>query len=390
MNTLVLSALASLALASPGAEDRRITVYSSLPMQGVSVAQTEGVVEGARLALRDHGRTAAGRPVRYVPLDDSTEAAGTWMPERVDRNARRAVRDDSALAYIGEFNSGATAIALPRLNAEDLLMVSPSNTAAGLTRDGAGAERGEPRRYYPTGRRTYGRIIPNDRVQARAAVAAMQADGVKKVTIASDGDVYGDGLADLAAAVARERGLEVIARRRISKRGANLGSIARTASRGDGFFYGGITDPYAVPLFDRVSELKPTLKLYAGDGVAESGFVEGIDRTTQEQFRVTVATLRPESYPPRGRRVFERLGPARDPYTIYGYEAMDVVLDAIDRAGRPDRAAVVDAFFATRDRDSVLGRYSIDKHGDTTLRQYGLYKIEDNVLRFEKAVDAGP
>ena len=36
---------------------------------------------------------------------------------------------------------------------------------------------------------------------------------------------------------------------------------------------------------------------------------------------------------------------------------------------------VVAAFFATHDRDSVLGRYSIDTNGDTTLAAYGGYAI---------------
>ena len=45
-----------------------------------------------------------------------------------------------------------------------------------------------------------------------------------------------------------------------------------------------------------------------------------------------------------------------------------MILDSIDRATDPtDRTAVIDAFFATTDRDSVLGTYSIDEVGDTTL-----------------------
>ena len=66
---------------------------------------------------------------------------------------------------------------------------------------------------------------------------------------------------------------------------------------------------------------------------------------------------------------------------------MALVLDAIERGG-PDRAGVIEAFFATRDRDSVLGRYSIDEFGDTTLSQYGVYAIEDGVPRFDGVVDA--
>ena len=81
-------------------------------------------------------------------------------------------------------------------------------------------------------------------------------------------------------------------------------------------------------------------------------------------------------------------GRSPQPYAIYGYEAMSVVLDAIARAGSRDRAAVVRAFFATRDRDSVLGRYSIDADGDTTLSTYGVVRIRSG--RFVSATSTAP
>ena len=69
---------------------------------------------------------------------------------------------------------------------------------------------------------------------------------------------------------------------------------------------------------------------------------------------------------------------------------MAVVLDAIKRAGDKgnDRQAVIDAFFATKDRDSVLGTYSIDENGDTTLTDYGAQKVEGGKLVFDKVIKA--
>ena len=64
-------------------------------------------------------------------------------------------------------------------------------------------------------------------------------------------------------------------------------------------------------------------------------------------------------------------------YAAYGYEAMAVVLDSVGRADDPtDRGDVVDAFFDTGDRESILGTYSIDGVGDTTLRRLGAYRID--------------
>jgi branched-chain amino acid transport system substrate-binding protein len=66
---------------------------------------------------------------------------------------------------------------------------------------------------------------------------------------------------------------------------------------------------------------------------------------------------------------------------------MKVVLAAIE-AGGGDRAATIDAFFGTRERDSALGRYSIDANGDTTLSTYGVYRIEKRRLVFDRVVDS--
>ena len=40
-------------------------------------------------------------------LDDATAAAGKWEAGATSANARKVAQDDSAIAYIGEFNSGA-------------------------------------------------------------------------------------------------------------------------------------------------------------------------------------------------------------------------------------------------------------------------------------------
>ena len=78
-----------------------------------------------------------------------------------------------------------------------------------------------------------------------------------------------------------------------------------------------------------------------------------------------------------------------DPYAIYGYETMALALDVLKRAGDKanDRAEVVKALLATKDRESVLGTYSIDANGDTSLTDYGLYTIEDGVPTYSKKIE---
>ena len=69
---------------------------------------------------------------------------------------------------IGTFSSACARFEIPITNRAGLPMVSPSTTSVGLTNAGPGAEPGEPGRLYPTGERTFARIVADDSVQAAA------------------------------------------------------------------------------------------------------------------------------------------------------------------------------------------------------------------------------
>ena len=85
-----------------------LTIYSSLPLQGDSRAQSESVVNGEKLALQEAGGKVGKFTIKYVSLDDATAAAGKWDPGQTSADARKAAQDASTIAYLGEFNSGAT------------------------------------------------------------------------------------------------------------------------------------------------------------------------------------------------------------------------------------------------------------------------------------------
>jgi branched-chain amino acid transport system substrate-binding protein len=94
----------------------------------------------------------------------------------------------------------------------------------------------------------------------------------------------------------------------------------------------------------------------------------------------TSAALDPSQLPPAGQDFAARFeaeyGRSPGRYAAYGYEAMAVILDSVERASDPlDRSSVVEAFFATADRDSVLGTYSIDEEGNTTLDRMTGYEL---------------
>ena len=326
------------------AQKPRLTVYSSLPLQGASRPQTLAVVRGAQLALAQRGHEAGGNRIRYVSLDDSTARAGHWTPQAASRNARRAATDPSAIAYIGEFNSGATAISLPILNEAGIAQISPSNTAIGLTRDLPGAAPGEPDKYYPRGMRTYVRIAANDTVQGGALAVAMQQRGCSRVAAFHDGELYGRGVGHWVRLWTKQLGMRIVLARRIRPSAAHYRRQARAARRARAgcTVFTGITANNAVQLFNDLGRALPHAKLFGSDGVAESGCADpregGIRRRVARRVFVSVGTLAPSALPPAGQAVVaeyrRRYGDRNpDPYAVNGYEAMQLVLDAVAAAG---------------------------------------------------------
>jgi branched-chain amino acid transport system substrate-binding protein len=374
-------------------------IYSSLPLEGAQRGQSTALVNGAKLALEQAGGKAGDFTIKYTSLSDASAQAGNWTPELTSANARKAAQDDKTAVYIGEFNSGASAVSIPILNEGGVPQISPSNTAVGLTSDAAGADKGEPDKYYPAGTRTYTRIVPKDTIQGAALATIMKEDGCTNVAIANDKEVYGAGLARNVESAAKGQGLKIDFNEGIDPKAANYRSLASRA-KGDGvdcFAFSGTTSNNAAQIFKDFSAAIPDAKLYGPDGVAEAAFTDpkegGIPSSVGAKTTLTVATLAPDKYPPEGQEFFKQYGEkygddTPDPYAIYGYEAMNLALDAIKRAGSGDKEKILEALFATKDRKSVLGTYSIDENGDTSLTDYGVYKIEGGELTFDKTVKA--
>jgi branched-chain amino acid transport system substrate-binding protein len=372
-----------------------LTIYSSLPLQGDSRPQSTDVVNGEKLALEEAGGKVGKFTIKYVSLDDATAAAGKWDPGQTSADARKAAQDASTIAYLGEFNSGASAISIPILNEANVLQISPSNTYVGLTRS-EGADKGEPDKYYPAGKRTFGRVVPADHIQAAAQVTYQKDQGCKKTYILNDKEVYGKGIAVQVQNIGKAQGLAIAGNDGIDTKAANFRSLATKikSSGADCMFFGGITQNKGVQVFKDVAAANPTMKLFGPDGVAESAFSTKLGSAVEKNTYITNPTLDPKLYPPAAQDFFKKFkakfGNDPQPYAIYGYEAMKVALLAIQNAGDKgnDKQAVIDAFFKIKDRDSVLGKYSIDENGDTTLSDYGADRVEGGKLVFDKVIKA--
>jgi branched-chain amino acid transport system substrate-binding protein len=363
-----------------------LTIFSSLPLQGPEAERAKSILNAEKLALKQAGGKAGRFKVNFSFADDASADGGKagWDPDTVADNARKAVEDLRTIAYVGELDSGASAVSIPITNEAGFAQVSAGSTSVGLTKLVPGAEKGEPDKFYPSGERNFVRVVPADDVEASAAAAWLRRLGARTVFVLGDRSVEGDGLAELFRVAAGKDGMRVVGQNRMDPRASDykdLGDdIAKTHP--DAVFFGGGAESNAGALWAALHEAVPNAKLAGTHDLLTPDFYRGLGAAERQTFLTSVAQD-PGQLPAQGQR-FARdyrreFGSAPDPFAAYGYASMSLLLDAIRRAGDAgrERERVIRELFETDDYDSVVGRFSIDDNGDTDLRQLTGYRIRD-------------
>jgi branched-chain amino acid transport system substrate-binding protein len=135
------------------------------------------------------------------------------------------------------------------------------------------------------------------------------------------------------------------------------------------------------------------MQLFGPAAVADQAFAAALPAAVQRRMHVTTSALPPRLLPPAARAFRDRFrttfGRQPAPEALQAYEAAGAVLHSIRAAGEKgnDRGAVTDAFFSIRDRDSVLGRYSIDRFGDTSLSRYAGNRLSGSQFVLDKLLE---
>lgn len=403
---LGLAALAALALGTVGcggtavsdvaeAADDQLTVYSSLPLSGPEAPISEQVVNGERLALADAGGRAGSFKIAFSSLNDASPKTGEWSPGVTSTDAKIAAQDTSTIAYIGDLDSGATAISLPVTNAAGILQLSPASPYVGLT-SSFDAGQDEPERFYLTGKRTFARLQGGDIVQARTQVLLMQSLGLHRVYVLyDDEDPFEVPLAEIVAGDAERADIDVLGRESVSirPRAKFKGEVQKILeAKPEAVFVAGGSQEGAATLWRELHAADAHLTLLGAASLLSPAFATEAGEIGDSAY-LTDPVLPTDMYPPSAarvladyRRTFDAEGNA---YALYGYEAMTLVLDAVRSAGArgDNRQTVIDRVFATRERNSVIGRYSIEADGDTTLSRYGVERVRNGHLVFYRAFD---
>jgi len=375
-----------------GGSETTIKIVSSMPRTGSAKEQTDTIVNGITMALDEAGWKAGQFKLEYLDWDDASAAAGNWTAEAEAANADRAAKNPDVMVYIGTYNSGAAKIAMPVLNRAGLLMISPANTAPGLTKPGLG-EPGEPGIYRPTGKVNYVRVVPTDDLQGPLGADWAKELGVRKVYVLDDNEVYGRGIAVLFKERCQEIGIEVLGHDSIDARANEFKSLMAgiKAAGPDLVYFGGTTQTKGGQLARDLVASGLICIFMVPDGCMEDAFIEaaGAD-VLNDRCYVTFGGLPPEKLTGAGKDFVEkyqkRFGNMPEAYAIYGYETTKVAIEAIAKAGKKDRAAIVDACLAIRDFDGALGRWSFDADGDTSLTTMSGNIVRDGKFEFVKVL----
>jgi branched-chain amino acid transport system substrate-binding protein len=380
-----------------------IVVVSSLPRSGSARGQTDTIVKGFRLALKEVGHQVTlpdgAYRLEYLDLDDATAAAGQWTIEQEIGNANFAKANPDVMVYVGTYNSGAARVSMPILNRAGVLMVSPANTAESLTKPGTG-DRHEPDCYRPSGRVNYVRVVPTDDLQSDLSVQFL-IDTLKAQTIyiLDDNEVYGKGIADNVDKLCKARGVTVLGHESINFKNQEFSAQAikiKNANGGKGpdvVYFGGTTQTKAGQVLKDLAAAGYRKPMMGPDGCHERAMAESADAATFEQvpFYATFGGPTVDGLKAGGGKgaEFVRLyqaeygGDPEDSYAAYGYECGLVVIAAITKAGKKDRDAIREAGVGLKDFDGASGRFSFDPNGDTTNRTMTVSAVKDNKLVYQ-------
>jgi branched-chain amino acid transport system substrate-binding protein len=347
-------------------------IPSDLPLQGAIRHQTVQISRAMIWALAQQGWKAGPYKVGYQSCDDSTAQTGGWDTAKCATNARLYAGNKSVIAVVGTFNSGCAKIIVPVINRSHLLMVSPANTNVGLTKKW---DPGEPNKYYPTGTRNYARVVATDDIQGPADALWTKSLGIKKVFVLNDKQTYGFGVASTYRSAAKKIGLSVVGFQGWDAKQSSYEALANSikASGAQAVFLGGIACNNGAKLMQDIKSVNPGIKLQMPDGFSDPGANGAVANGAY----ISVAGAPPSALTGAGatfvKSFGKQIGTTPNPYAAYGAQAMLVALQAV-ASGGGDRTKTTKAVFGLHVSNGVLGNFTINAAGDTSLTPITIYK----------------
>ena len=357
-----------------------VLIASDLPAQGASRERTAQQVRAIRLVLDERNWRAGGKRVAFQPCDDSIERTGLWDAGKCRSNGRAYADDRDVVGVIGTYNSGCAKEIIPIANRAPgggVAVISPGNTLVCLTLRSDTCARDEPGKYYPTGRRNYVRVVPNDAFQGAALAQFARRRGLRRVLVLYAKDdptslgqatTFRNAAASLGNPVAGFAGWDPKAKDYKSLMSRVKGTGA------DAVLLAGLIEQNGARLIkDKVAVLGPNsgpVALMAPDGFAQQATIDKVGGAADGMF-ASVPGRAPENLAPRGKQFVAKLGKDLkgkpvELYAPYAGEAAVLLLDAIAKGGG-NRAAVTRALFRGKASGGILGSFTFEPSGDPSV-----------------------
>jgi branched-chain amino acid transport system substrate-binding protein len=327
-----------------------LTIYATQP-PGADTAVDTDVLDAEKLALHQAGAKSGKYKLALTVLHG---------PEISD-DARTAIANNTAIAYLGEIEPGTSGASVQITNQLGLLQITPTDTAVYLTRPTA-AVPGSPTHWYPDHGNfglTFTRMVPNTAKEARAIVAEMKRLHLTKLDVSSDSSSYGKSIALEIRQDAPSSGL----------------SILTSAAGADAVFYAGAPDQAATKAIDAAAAASPTAKLFVPSAFYDDAWVTGLSAAAQKQLYVSSPGFMPGSYQGTGAAFVSAFKQAYShqpqPQAVFGYAAMQALLAGLKQAGADanSRADVTNDVLGLKNQSSALGTYSLNG-GDTNIAPF--------------------
>jgi branched-chain amino acid transport system substrate-binding protein len=383
--------------------DKTLEIGVDLPFQGASKDASDDTWNAMVLYLEQQGGKAGKYKVALKKYDNSTAAKGAWDDATCSKNAGDHVANVNEVAVMGTYNSGCAKLEAPVLNQDPkgpMLMVSHANTNPGLTKTW---DPGEPQKYFPTGKRSYARVVTTDDVQGPAAAQFAAKDlHLTKCYVLNDNETYGQGVAKTFAEEAKKQGIQVVGEQAWDKAQPNYTALfeAVKATGADCVYFGGIFDNNGGQLTkDKVKVLGDNnkVKLIAPDGF--TGYPDFNALAESQGSYLTFAGLSTDPLRAAGGKPAAFLdaykakygSDPRTSYALYGVQALQVILAAIEKSDGT-RKSVRDQVFegagvTVKADTAVLGKeVHIDPAtGDVNVKDISIELEKDNKETFFKA-----
>jgi branched-chain amino acid transport system substrate-binding protein len=378
----------------------QLLIANSGPLQGPQTDHGVQNAQAAKMVLAQRGWRAGDYTVGVQVCDEASAATTAPSPRKCAGNAKAFAADPSIVAVLGPVSSVCAHAMLPIANRAPggpLAIVSMSNTYLGLTRGGPGVAEGDPDGLYPTGKRSFVRLAPDDDLQGAASALYAQRLGVRRPYVLHHDGFWGTGIATAFRTAARRLGMDIAGVDRWDARAHDYKRLAERVRRSGatGVYLGGlaVADNGGRLIKDLRAALGPGAPILAPDGFNEPAALVEAAGSATEGVVITLAAIPTSRLPRAGirfaREFEQRFGALPCCYSVYAAQATHVLLDAI-AASDGSRAGVLRNLFRTRVHDGLVGDFAIDRYGDTTLTQVAVYRIHGARLRLATTISPSP